>query len=216
MGLYLLTPVLRIVVKNASWSLLRYLLVIWFVGTAFIPLLTLLTPFTFDTNIFSFTGWIGYFILGAYLVHFRLRHVFLWLAYALALLWTFFGTYLVAATFGIRQSQFYFVDAANFNVIIASSSIFLLMAGFSAKNIEARHLYVNGVIKAIGQNTLPIFLFHVIVLDALQKGFLGFKISLTTINPLVEIPLATTVTLLICLAVILPLKKIPHVKRIIG
>jgi hypothetical protein len=54
------------------------------------------------------------------------------------------------------------------------------------------------------------------VLEALQKGFLGFKISVTTMNPIIEIPLITAVTLLICLAIIVPLKKIPYVRRVIG
>ena len=71
-------------------------------------------------------------------------------------------------------------------------------------------------LKVVSQNSLPIYLFHVIVLEALQKGYLGFKISVTTINPIIEIPLITAVTLLICLALIVPLKKVPYMKRILG
>jgi len=63
---------------------------------------------------------------------------------------------------------------------------------------------------------LPIYLFHLIVLETFQKGYLGLKISVTNINPIIEIPLVTAVTLLICLAIIVPLKKLPYVKRIIG
>ena len=55
------------------------------------------------------------------------------------------------------------------------------------------------------------------VLEALQKGYFGFKISLTTMmNPVLEIPLITAVTLLISLGVIIPLKKIPYMKKAIG
>lgn len=54
------------------------------------------------------------------------------------------------------------------------------------------------------------------VLETLQKGYLGFKLSVMTMNPIVEIPLITVVTLLISLAIIVPLKKIPHMKDIIG
>ena len=54
------------------------------------------------------------------------------------------------------------------------------------------------------------------VLEALQRGYLGFKISLTTMNLIIEIPLISDVTLFICLGVIIPLKKIPYVKRVIG
>jgi len=54
------------------------------------------------------------------------------------------------------------------------------------------------------------------VLEALQKGFFGFQISLATMNPVLEIPLITSVTLIICLAVIYPLKKVPLMKKLIG
>jgi surface polysaccharide O-acyltransferase-like enzyme len=72
------------------------------------------------------------------------------------------------------------------------------------------------VLHLIGQNTIPIYLFHIMVLEALHKGFFGFQISLATMTPALEIPLITAVTLLICLGVIYPLKKIPFVKRLIG
>jgi hypothetical protein len=54
------------------------------------------------------------------------------------------------------------------------------------------------------------------VLEALQLGLLGFTISGNTLNSIIEIPLISTVALFICLAVILPLKKIPIVKNAIG
>jgi len=63
---------------------------------------------------------------------------------------------------------------------------------------------------------LPIFLFHVMVLESLQRGYFGFAINGSTINSIVGIPLITVITLFICLAVIIPLKKIPILKRLIG
>ena len=82
--------------------------------------------------------------------------------------------------------------------------------------IEQRFPLGNRVLNLISQNTLAIFLFHVIVLELIQKGYLGFQISLSTMNPILAVPLITAVTLLICLAVIIPLKKIPIIKRLIG
>jgi hypothetical protein len=54
------------------------------------------------------------------------------------------------------------------------------------------------------------------VLQSLQLGFFGFQISLATMNPFIEVPLITAVTLLICIAVIYPLQKIPLINTIIG
>jgi surface polysaccharide O-acyltransferase-like enzyme len=215
LGLYLVTPVLRVLLKHADWKLLQYLIFVWFAGTALIPLLTLFGPYSLNANVFIFTGWLGYFVLGAYLMRVQLKSSLLTLVWVLGLLWTIIGTYLVIATLGEKFSQF-FLDAASFNIILASAALFLLLASIPSRKIENRFPRGNRVFKLISQNTLPIFLFHVIVLESLQKGYFGFTISITKMNPIIEIPLITALTLLICLAVIVPLKKIPYVKRIIS
>jgi surface polysaccharide O-acyltransferase-like enzyme len=216
LGLYIVTPVLRVVIKHADWKILRYLIFVWFVGTAIIPLLTLFGSYSLNANVFIFTGWLGYFVLGAYLLKVQFKSSILTLVLVLSYLWTIMGTYLVIATMGERFGHF-FLDAFSFNIIFASAALFLLLAAIPSQNIAYRFPHGNRVLKLISQNTLPIFLFHAIVLEALQKGyFFGFTISITTMNPFIEIPLLTSLTLLICLAVIVPLKKIPYVKRIIG
>lgn len=68
LGLYIVTPVLRVVIKHADWEILRYLIFVWFVGTAIIPLLTLFGSYSLNANVFIFTGWLGYFVLGAYFI----------------------------------------------------------------------------------------------------------------------------------------------------
>ena len=107
---------------------------------------------------------------------------------------------------GEQLSQFFY-DASSFNVIIASAALFLLLAAIPNQAVENRFPHANRMLKLISQNTLPIYLFHVMVLETLQKGYLGFKISVTTMNPIIEIPLITVVTLLICLAIIVALRE---------
>jgi len=40
-GLYLITPLLRVVVAHADWRIIRYFLIIWFIGTGITTLVTL-------------------------------------------------------------------------------------------------------------------------------------------------------------------------------
>jgi surface polysaccharide O-acyltransferase-like enzyme len=219
-GLYLITPLLRVVVANADWRIIRYFLIIWFIGTGIVTLVTLdanLSSQTtwFKNNVFLLTGLIGYFILGAYAVKLRFRSSILYLGLILSTVWTILGTFFLISTIGESHSQF-FLDANSFSVIIASVTLFLLLATISNQTIEKRFPRGNKILKVISQNTLPIYLFHIIILETLQKGYLGIKISVTTMNPIIEIPLVTTVTLLLCLAIIVPLKKLPYVNRIIG
>jgi surface polysaccharide O-acyltransferase-like enzyme len=219
-GLYLLTPLLRVIVAYADWKLIRYFLVVWFLGTGIMPLLFLFSSISpqavwFRDSVFILTGLIGYYIFGAYASRLRVRAGVLWVGLILSTLWTIVGTYLLVGTLGEAYSQF-FLDASSFSVILASLSLFLILAATPNQTIQNRLPRGSRALKAISENTLPIYIFHVIVLEALQYGYLGFKVSVTTLNPIIEIPLVTALTLLICLAIFVPLKKLPYVKRIIG
>jgi surface polysaccharide O-acyltransferase-like enzyme len=220
LGLYLITPLLRVVVAHADWRIIRYFLIIWFIGSGIITLVTLYSNLSsqaiwFKNNVFLLTGLFGYFILGAYAVKLRFRSSILYLGLILSIVWTILGTYFLIGTLGERYSQF-FLDASSFSVIIASVTMFLILAAIPNQTIENRFPTGKKILKVISQNTLPIYLFHIIILETLQKGYLGFRISVTTINPIIEIPLITALTLLLCLAIIVPLKKLPYIKRIIG
>lgn len=95
-------------------------------------------------------------------------------------------------------------------------ALFLLLCKVSPITLDLRFPRINKLLSLIGRNTLAIYLLHVMVLESLQKGYLGFKISLTTMDPVFEIPLITALTLLICIAIVYPLKKVPGLKRIVG
>jgi surface polysaccharide O-acyltransferase-like enzyme len=103
-------------------------------------------------------------------------------------------------------------------MILSAITMFLLLTTIKvhANQTETQHSKINWVLRQISQSTLAIFLFHVIVLESLQRGYLGFTISANTLNSIIEIPLITVVTLFICLGVILPLKKVPVLKKLIG
>lgn len=218
-GLYLITPVVRVVVAHADWKIIRYFLVLWFVGTGLVSLLAL-SSFSpqavwFRDSVFILTGMIGYFILGAYWAKLKFRSSILFVGLVLSILWTIFGTYLLIGKLGEGYSTF-FLDASSFSTIIASVSIFLILAAIPNQKLETKLPRFSQVLKIISLNTLPIYLFHVIILETLQRGYLGFQLSVTNLNPIIAIPLLTVITLLASLAIIVPLKKIPYVCRIIG
>ena len=214
-GLYLITPVLRVVVAYLDRKTFRFLLILWFLGTAVVPILGLLSAYYLNSNVFIVTGWVGYFLIGAYFLKVRMRPAVLSVLLVLGYTWTIVGTYLVVGTIGERVNQFFY-DASSFSMIGASVALFLLLAAVPSSALEERFPRGSRALRLIGQNTIPIYLFHMMVLEALQRGFFGFQISLATMNPVLEVPLITVVTLLICLGVIYPLKKVPFVKRLIG
>ncbi len=214
-GLYLITPVLRVLVKHLDHERFKYLLILWFVGTVSIPLINTFGSFNFNPVIFVFTGWIGVYLLGVYLQKVKVRTWILVLGAALGLSGAVVGAYVTAAFVGERVITF-FHESLSFNMIIASVSVFLLLIAIPPSRIQSRYGKVNRLICWISQNTLPIYLFHLMVLESLELGFLGLTLNQATLPPIVEVPLVTMLTLLLSCLIIYPLNKIPLVKRLIG
>jgi surface polysaccharide O-acyltransferase-like enzyme len=214
-GLYLATPAIRIIVGYARRNVIRYFIIIWFIGTALVPLLGLFTSYTLNANVAIFTGWIGYFVLGAYLTKIHLRPLRLYLVMTLGFAYTLIGTYLATAYIGGSESLFFY-DYFSVNVVMASAAIFLLLLRAPANSSHNQSTRTKGFLHLVSKNTLPIYLFHIMIMESLQKGYFGFKISLTTINPLIEIPLIASITFLTTLGIIYILKKIPRMSQLLG
>ncbi len=219
-GFYLLTPVLRVLLANADWKIVKYLLILWLVGTAFVPFIGLYEPLApainwFQRNVFLVTGLFGFFLLGPYVtrLHFSRRQLYILLC--LGVLSTSVGTYFLIGTLGMDYSRF-LIDAASLSSIATAVALFLILVRTQNQAVANQHPKINRMLKLISENTLPIYLFHIIILETLQNGYLGFQISVTTFNPILSIPLVTAATLLICLVIIVPLKKVPYLKRILG
>ena len=214
-GLYLITPILRVVVAHSERKIIKYFLAVWFLGTAVIPLLNLQPSFSLDSNLFVFVGWIGYFLLGAFLKSVKIKTLFFCTILSIGWILTMVATYFITASIG-GLSGYFFYDYLSANVIMASVGLFMLLYRVPRRQLENISSRAKWLIHKIGQNTLSIFMLHVIILESFQRGFFGFKISVTTINPAIEIPLITGVTLFVCLGIVWSVKKIPFVERIIG
>jgi surface polysaccharide O-acyltransferase-like enzyme len=215
-GLYLITPVLRIVTAHADRRILRYFLALVFFGTAVLPLLMLLSGFTIELKLFAITGWVGYYILGYYMLSSRVRSSILYVLYFAGFLGTVAGTYFATALIGGHTGLFFLDYLGSATVVLASAALFMLLLKVSPKNIEAHYPRGRKILHFIGCSTLGIYLSHVMILESLQKGFFGFRLSVNTLPPIAEVPLITLVTLLLTAGLMFVLKKVPVLKRIVG
>jgi len=215
-GLYLITPVLRAVVAYKAQNLLKYLIILWFLGVAVAPLLQLITGYSLNSSVFVFGGWIGYFVLGTYLQNKRVRSSILYGLFLLGLVWTISSTWYMHFLAHSLQQDYFFLDYLTANVIAASAALFMILSRFKPDWLGSNNRRVSQVAHAISENTLPIYLLHVIILESLQKGYFGFKLSLTTMNPVIGVPLITIVTFFITLGLVLLMKKVPVLKKMIG
>ena len=214
-GLYLVTPLLRVFVKYLDWKRFKYLVALWFVGTAVVWFVNVFGPFNFNTALFVFTGWMGYYLLGVFLQKIKVRSWILVLAACLGIAGAVFGAYISTALVGERVTTF-FHESLNFNLIIASVAVYLLLINIPRSRVESRSAKVNAVLHWVSQNTLPIYLMHYMILECFMFGFFGFTLNTSVLNPIIEIPLLTLLTFGLTALIVYPLKKIPVVKRLIG
>jgi surface polysaccharide O-acyltransferase-like enzyme len=232
-GLYLITPILRIVIDHANDKTIKYFIALWFVGASVIPAISYFSPYDVNTGIFAITGWVGYYILGIYLLRVKISRKILVglmvLAVSLAVIGTVYMSFNVGGT-----DSYYFQDYLSPTMILASVAAFLLLNTVKMPSYRIMPVPSNQketdivgmnlsdpskpqkLLHLISENTLPIFLFHLIVLETLQRGYLGLAINGSTINSIIGVPLITVITLFLCLAIIVPLKKVPVLKKLIG
>jgi surface polysaccharide O-acyltransferase-like enzyme len=215
-GLYLLTPLLRVLLANADQTLIKYFIILWLLGVAILPFLGLLSPFRLNSNVFTIGGFVGYFVLGTYITTVKLRRSTISIFMILGIASTAFGTYVLAATGG--ADIYFFQEYISPTVVLASVMMFLLLLTVRPSSVqqEISPSKGNKLIKVISANTLAIYLLHVMVLESFQNGYFGFAINRNTINPIVEVPLITVIVLFACLTVILLLRKIPYMDKLIG
>ncbi len=215
-GLYLITPVLRVLTANADRRILRYFLILVLFGTGIVPLLILASGYTIELKLFAITGWIGYFVVGYYLLTTRVRKGLLYALYLVGLFGTVVGTYVATLLVGGHTGLFFLDYLGSATVILESAALFMLLLKVSPSALLTRFPRGSKLLHFVGCSTLSIYLLHVMVLESLQRGYFGFQISVNTMNPIVEVPLATVVTFFISMGIVFVLKKIPVVRRVIG
>jgi len=213
-GLYLVTPALRVLVKYIDRERFSFLLVLWFIGTVSVPLIHLFAPsFNYNPVIVVVYGWVGYFLLGIFLLKTKVRPWILYLVIFFGILGAVLGEWLITESLGQTYTGL-FHDPLSFDIIIIASAVFLVLTSVP-KSIVENNQIVSRAVHWIGQNTLSLYLIHMMVLETLTLGLLGFTLP-STGNAAIDMPLYAVIVLLISAAIVYALKKIRYAGRIIG
>ncbi|HLA54679.1 MAG TPA: acyltransferase family protein [Flavobacterium sp.] len=205
-GIYLFVPIIGKFVRNSTEKEILYFLLIWVV-TLFVcnPVVSKFSP---DFNLFYFSGYIGYLVLGYYLsvatFDKRIQTV-LGLLFACALIFTIFGTGFLSYREGKFEGLFY--NYLTPNVLLLSIGIFLFFKNHGIAN--AAFIKIRNI---ISKYSYGIYLVHVLVLMLAAK--LGVDGTMT--NPIIAIPATTLICLGISLSIIYSISKLPFGKYISG
>jgi surface polysaccharide O-acyltransferase-like enzyme len=213
-GLYLATPILRILVKNIDHQRFKYLIILWIAGSFTVPFVHSFLGLSFNPVMFVFIDWVGYYLLGVYLLQSKVSKRWVYAGLIGGLAATSISDAVIPILAGAKTIGF-FHDYVVFTVIITSASLFLVLTSIP-KNLFENNNLANRGLHWIGQNTLPIYLIHYMILDIVRSGWLGFSINNQILPPIIGAPLFTIITLGLSILIAYPLKKIPYVCKIIG
>ncbi len=217
-GLYLITPWLRVLVANASKKDLGYFLGLCFLVSFLLPFVESLAglvghPFHIKLVIEPVQGFVGYFVLGYFLRKYASEKTVptAWLVWGLSLLVCFFGTAWACARIHSFSTIFYDNMAPNHLFFAAAFFILLKQASpMMGKKVTGRWRRMTGLVAGA---SFGIYLIHPTFIDVLNHGRWGFTLRSNIWHPAFIIPfVASTVYFLSLLAVLL-IQRIPILRR---
>ncbi len=215
-SIYLILPVLRLMIRpDSNKRILWYLILLWLI---FQPVLTIAHKFwNFSIKISAplATGFVCYVVLGYLLGEIaltRARIILSTIIWVTATMVTIVGTYL----FTSHSDQFdgFFYDFVSLNVILASSTAFLLLRWISEANIfSSSNAYALMRTFAIG--AFGIYLVHILVIEVLSGWIPFVHINSFMGNAIWSVPLVSMVVFILSFLIVRILQKIPILKYIV-
>ena len=224
-GLYLVIPFLRVIVK--SETLTKYFLILSVIFTFTIYFVAPLLEGS-SVKVFSLAGEVlgmlksklalrmvlgysGYFVFGYFLQKTAFSKVVRRIIYLMgisALLSTICFSYLISVHRNKATDVFY--SNTSLNILIESVAIFV----FAKYNLCFKNIGDKGAktLTFLSKCTFGVYLVHPVFIDIINKHF---HISAVTVNPLVAVPLYTLAVLILSFSVSALLNKIPFVKKYI-
>ncbi len=165
-------------------------------------------------------GYIGYFVLGAYLIEVKVKTKVLSMILVACIILTFVGLYLMNFPFHNLGNYYFFDGYMSMNVILASVTAFLLLSKVRSDWPGNNKPWFTRLVQAISANTLPIFFLHPMIVAIINRATIGFQVTFFTAPPIyipiVAVPISVISTLFICLGLIIAMKKVPILKKLIG
>ncbi len=205
-SLYLVTPFVRIVMRNCSRTELTWLVV----GMFGVAVLNIVYRAMFNQTDLLFINWfliyLPYLLLGSLIATstYEPGRGVLWAVFLVSGALTAVGSYLLIQRYGIDRGL-YLYNYLGVTVIPMSISAFYLLKRFNAP------LVVNAkVTRQVADIVLGIYLIHPVFIDL----FSHFGINSLTLHPIYTVPALVVVVFLLSAGVAWVIHQIPYLRRI--
>jgi surface polysaccharide O-acyltransferase-like enzyme len=217
-GLYLITPFIRILMQHIHQGQLALLLKLWFVFSILLPhlyaqsLIWLDYPFHFGFGLNGVDLYLGYYLLGFYLHRYGLHglrfsgHMTIFAIVSLLMVAASYALYIK----GNAYNPLYLLNESPFVLVQAM----VLFSAFKRKN-EFSNDFMAHAIGQIATLSFGIYLVHPLIIDVLHRGYLGFELDAGEMDTILSIPITWMVVFVASFIFCFGLSKVPLVKRIV-
>lgn len=218
-GLYLITPFMRILMQHIEKRQLEIMLLIWILFSIVLPHLYAESalwfnfPFRFGFGFHGVDTYLGYYILGYYLHKYGVPrfsfniYILLYVGVTIAMV---AGSYILYRKGGVynplcilNESPFVFLQAC------------LLFEAFKIRNQQGRD-WISRLANQIALLSFGMYLVHPVIIDVMDKGYLGFELDARSMDTILSIPLTYPIVFAVSFLISLAVSKIPYVRKIIG
>jgi surface polysaccharide O-acyltransferase-like enzyme len=211
-GVYLILPLISIVSKPIlqNQRLAVYAFTLWFLinsAPTYYPI-SLLE----ELKLANFLNWAGFFIIGYYVTNTsifnRITIRLCAMVFAFASLCTFLLNWRINFLSSVpNETAYSFLSP---NVVLASVAAFMLIQKLQIPD------YLDKPLAFISDLVFPIYFMHLLVIEILKAGWLGFSVSPYSFHPIIGILSLTTATFLVSLAIAAITRLIPYSEKIFG
>lgn len=212
-GMYLVTPLLQVFVKNANRKQIHYFLFLWLYASVITRLCDYYLHAHLSIELFFATDYVGYFILGYYLSNYEITKKWRNLSYLggiLGFLLTFFGTFYYTLRGNGQLDQFWYSYFSP-NVLLCSVGLFIWFRYF----LQEKNGQLPFVCKAINQVSLGVYILHFWLMNnflwRLYPQIENYFHNLMVIT----LPINIGITLILSILITYILKKLPYVKVLV-
>jgi surface polysaccharide O-acyltransferase-like enzyme len=204
-GLYLITPILRVFISRARKSEILYYIALWFLAMPILFIVEEFTPIKNGFEIYYTGGYVGYFLLGYYLGRLETKPPLLWSALGLFMTGIIFSFAVFHYDLPPQNNEMVFRSYPSLNIILMSLGAFILIKAAGEKISAPLARFSSGVSKA----SFGIYLIHPLVFMCMTLGWNALGFQTAAGNSIFIIPLAASVNFLLSWLIVFLISKIP-------
>lgn len=208
-GIYLTTPLIKVLVNNAKKNQIEYFLVLWYISSVLLKLISFIYSVKPTIELNFVTGYIGYFILGYYLNEYDFKNKFRIISY-LCLIIGVVGTFILTYYYTLENNgtlNSFWYEYFSPTTVMTSIGIFVLF-----KYKLGRHP-LSGLLMQINKASLGIYILHL----WLMQNYLWklFPVVQNKFSLILVVPINILLTLGISFIATNLLQRIPIIKKLV-